>query len=91
MQRYFSQRELLDKVPHFFLIMAAITFVLNIVGLSMMFEKKEPNSDKADLIVNDALGAAEPAKPLLYFKQLIRRPEIYMLTILYSFFNIGSF
>ena len=60
-------------------------------GISMMFEKKEQTIDKADLIVNDALAADEPQKPLLNFKQLIRKPEIYMLTILYSFFNIGSF
>jgi hypothetical protein len=50
--RYFSQKDLLVRVPKCFLILASVYFVTQVMGFFMMFEKDE-NPENEQLIENN--------------------------------------
>lgn len=82
LKRYFSDEDLLDRVPYSFLIVSIIAIVLSSLGLLMMFDKpKEPES----LVANEKTNE----KPTLTFSQAIKIPEVYMLCIMSSLFFFG--
>lgn len=92
-ERYFSKKlhsDLLERVPITFLIMGLIILVLNLIGVLLMFENNdlEAHSDEeSNGLINES--PQQDSKELLTLKQAIKRPELYMLAILASFFSIA--
>ncbi len=69
-KRYFSDRDLLNRVPKIFLIMSGICLCFQIIGCLLMFERNEPS--KRILIhnsINDDEQDAEKTE-LIYTKKI---------------------
>ncbi len=103
--RYFSNKALLNKVPLAFLINGIIIIVLNSIGLLLMFEKEDNqnnllinnaeinesqnNDENTSEYQTNENEKDEETKPALTLLQAIKTPEIYMITVMTSFYFIG--
>lgn len=100
--RYFSQPDLLVKVPFVFVIMGLVTVGFSAIGLLLIFEKKfneMPNSSESEILnINDSDSPVEfkrtveeidDGKPSLTVKQILKTKEVYMLSVLYEGFFIA--
>ena len=79
-------------MPYAFLIMSIITAVLAGLGLLLMYDKPdnstEGGDDETPVLINEE-KPAEDQKPTLTLIEAVKRPEIYMLCIMSSFYYIG--
>jgi len=91
---------LLEKVPFTFLIISGVIFVLNLIGLLLMFNENNNNNDfnemneqTSGLIQNTSedehLELNNDSFKILTLKEALKMPQLYMMAILSSFYFIA--
>jgi hypothetical protein len=93
---------LLEKVPFTFLIISGVIFVLNLIGLLLIFENKnnndfnEMNEQTSGLIQDNGYTSEDEHLELnndsfkiLTLKEALKMPQLYMMAILSSFYFIA--
>ncbi len=89
-EKYFEDKDLLDRVPDAFFIMGLICLSLNLTGLLMMFDRTDTdvsfdseNNESLELIKDDS-------KPVMTVKNFLKLKEFYLLVIINSFNMVPS-
>lgn len=85
MQRYFTDEDLLSRVPHLYFMVGIITAALNFTGLLLMFERK--NDPELEKIINSEMkkGSEEEPTPLLTLKQALKVTDLYLISFIFCF------
>ena len=92
MFRYFTNENLLDRVPKFFYFCGILSFVCNAVGSLLMFEKQD---ETLILVVNDEEGETKQLLdqntgegneyPTLTLIDALKMKELYIVALIFSF------
>ena len=80
-ERYFTNNELLAKIPMSFLIMGGFMFIVNVIALTLMTQKKE------SLLINEI---TDESKSLLTLGEAVKLPHLYMMAVISSFYEIPT-
>jgi len=85
---------LLERVPFTFLIISGIILVLDLIGLLLMFENNNNDSNEmieqtTGLIQNQEDLEQDDSAKILSLKEALKMPQLYMMAILSSFYFIA--
>lgn len=84
-EKYFTDEDLLSRVPHLYFMVGIITAALNFTGLLLMFERK--NDPELEKIINSEMkkGSEEEPTPLLTLKQALKVTDLYLISFIFCF------
>lgn len=98
-EKYYTNKELLDKVPTFYLIMGCSSIFMNMVGLCLMSEiktevvdSKKINDDEEicnDDDKNKLIDTENGKYPQLTFMEAIKIKDVYIISLIFAFASIS--